>query len=97
MLGDMENIAKMFQEELIRMKEKLKSTRFIGESSDGKVIITVNGLEEVTDINFYLDELDPEIKKNLEHSVLEAVNRALMKVKLNLKDKFTDASGFGGI
>lgn len=97
MLGDMEKMAKIFQSEIVRLKQQLKDTRFSGQSSDGKVIVAANGLEEIVEINFYVEGLDPQIKSLLEHSTVEAVNKVLAKVKDDLKERFSDTGMFGGI
>ncbi|AYO30967.1 MAG: YbaB/EbfC DNA-binding family [Thermoanaerobacteraceae bacterium] len=97
MLGDMEKMVKMFQDEIKHLKDELRNTHFTGESSDGKVIVTFNGLEELVDVNFYMEEMDPEVKKSLEQGTTQAVSRALIKVKDHLKQKFSDTGMFGGI
>lgn len=97
MLGDMEKMAKIFQDEIVHLKEQLKNAFFTEESSDGKVIITVNGLEEIVKVNFSVEDLDPEIKNSLERSTVEATNRVLAKVKDHLKQKFSNTGLFGGI
>jgi len=96
MFGDMDKMARMFQDEILHLKQQLKNTRFTGESSDGKVVITVNGLEEIVGVNFYVEELDPQIKNLLEHSTVEATNKVLAKVKDHLKEKFSNTGVFGG-
>lgn len=97
MLGDMEKMVKMFQDEIKYLKEQLKNTHFTGESADGKVIVTFNGLEELEDVNFSIEEIGPEMKKTLEQGTVQAVNRALIKTKEHLKQKFADTGIFGGI
>jgi len=97
MLSDMEKMAKMFQSEIVHLKQQLKNTRFSGQSSDGKVIVTANGLEEIVEVNFYVEGLDPQIKSFLEHSTVEATNKVLAKVKDDLKERFSDTGMFGGI
>ncbi|MDI3480479.1 MAG: hypothetical protein PWQ97_134 [Tepidanaerobacteraceae bacterium] len=97
MFGDMEKMAKIFQDEILRLKEQLKNTVFTEKSCDNRVTVSINGLEEVVKVSFNADELHPEIKNYLESSTLEATNRALLKVKEYLKQKFSNYDLFGGI
>lgn len=97
MLGDMEKMAKIFQDEIIHLKEQLKNAHFTEASSDGLVTITANGLEEIVKVNIHINDLNPEIKHYLECSTVEATNKVLAEVKEHLKQKFSNTGLFGGI
>jgi len=97
MWHDMEKIAKKLHEEMELFKEALKKSRFIGQSQDGKVMIVCNGFEEIVSVHLYMEDIDPNLKKNLENSIEEAVNVALNKVRESLQHKANELTGGMGL
>ncbi|WP_422444583.1 YbaB/EbfC family nucleoid-associated protein [Thermoanaerobacterium sp. DL9XJH110] len=93
MWQDMAKMAKAFQEEIVRMKKNLEEARFTGESDDQKVVVETNGLEEIVNVTFYMDEISPDSKRILEQSIVQATNKALTEARKSLQQKTRDLTG----
>lgn len=93
MWQDMEKLARMFQEQMVDFRRYLEDTRFTGESDDKKVLVVANGLEEIISISIYSEKLPDDVRQDLEQTMTQAVNSALLKVRDCIKQKTHDLTG----
>lgn len=70
MFGNMEEMQK-------EMREKLAQITVQGEAGDGVVIVTANGVREITNIALNAEKLDLSDTEQLEDLLMVATNRAL--------------------
>jgi len=93
MWQEMEKLAQKLQEQMEHFKQNLRKARFTGQSQDGKVMIVSNGLEEIVSVHLYVENMDEELKNNLEISIEEAINATLTKVRQSIQQKANEITG----
>ncbi|MBR6136718.1 MAG: YbaB/EbfC family nucleoid-associated protein [Bacilli bacterium] len=84
--------AQALQKDMMKAKEEIDNTEFVGESS--LVKITMKGTKEVTKVEIQAEELDKDDVEMLEDMIVVAINDANKKI-----DKMTESkmSKFGNI
>ncbi len=73
--------AKMMQEELAKMQDKMKNLEVAGSAGNGLVEVTLNGDNEVIKVRIKPDCVDPEDVEGLEDLIKAACNDAQEKLK----------------
>lgn len=73
--------AKLMQDQLMKMQEKMAAMEVIGEAGNGLVTIKINGDHEVLRITIQPDCVDPEDVEGLEDLIKLAYNNALKKLQ----------------
>ena len=84
--------AQALQKDMLKVKDEIDNTDFVGESSLVKV--TLKGTKEVVKVEINSEEFDPEDLEMLEDMIVVAINDANKKI-----DKLTESkmSKFGNI
>jgi len=84
--------AQALQKDMMKAKDEIDNTEFVGESS--LVKITMKGTKEVTKVEIQAEELDKDDLEMLEDMIVVAINDANKKI-----DKMTESkmSKFGNI
>ena len=84
--------AQALQKDMMKAKEEIDNTEFVGESS--LVKITMKGTKEVTKVEIQAEELDKDDVEMLEDMIVVAINDANKQI-----DKMTESkmSKFGNI
>lgn len=84
--------AQALQKDMMKAKDEIDNTEFVGESS--LVKITMKGTKEVTKVEIQAEELDKDDVEMLEDMIVVAINDANKKI-----DKMTESkmSKFGNI
>ena len=70
--------AQSLQKDMMKVKDEIDATEFVGESSFVKV--TVKGTKEIIDVEINADSLDKDDIEALQDMVLVATNNAMKKV-----------------
>lgn len=90
--------ARVFQEQLSKMQEQIKTAEAIGTAGNGLVTITLSGENELKQINIKPECVDPEDVEGLQDLIKAAYNNALEKLKAETSPQvpgMPDLSGFG--
>ena len=84
--------AQALQKDMLKVKDEIDKTEFVGESSLVKV--TLKGTKEAVKVEINADEFDPDDLEMLEDMMVVAINDANKKI-----DKVTESkmSKFGNI
>ena len=84
--------AQALQKDMMKAKDEIDNTEFVGESS--LVKITMKGTKEVTKVEIQAEELDKDDVEMLQDMIVVAINDANKKI-----DKMTESkmSKFGNI
>ena len=78
--GQAKDLLKL-QKEAREMQKKMKQLRVVGESDDERVRITVNGTQEVEDIEIADDLMNADSKKDLIKGVKAALKDSQKKLQ----------------
>jgi DNA-binding YbaB/EbfC family protein len=81
------------QKKIQEAKRELENTNFDISSSDGLVKITMNGAQEIRQINIMAD-IQSTDKTTLEKAVKDAYNRAIKRSQDIAAEKMKDIAGF---
>jgi len=78
--GKLGDIYKM-QKEARKMQKKMKALVIEGESKDGTVVVSINGLNHLESADFDDELLNPESKKRLIKNLKQAMKSANKKLQ----------------
>lgn len=101
-MGKMQDMQKMLKlrKQAKSVQKKLKNIHI--EATDGDITITFNGEQKAVKVDLALSDLDPKLKKSMEKSIMEAINKGIKKSQeiaaANMKDimdQFGGMPGFG--
>jgi len=85
------------QKKAREIQKNLKKTHFIGETRNGDIKITVNGVQEVIDIDLSDETKDKYSSKSLGSEIKEAINKAMKKSQQHGSAKMREISGDLGL
>ncbi len=86
------------QKDMMKIKNEIDSTEFVGESSFVKV--TVMGTKEIKKVEINIDSLDSDDIEALQDMILVATNNAIKKVEETTEKKmgkFANVPGLSGL
>ena len=78
-LSDLFKQAQELQSKMNQILEQLRSERVEGTAGGGMVTATLNGLQEVIDIDIEPEVIDREEKEMLEEMIIAAINNGRQK------------------
>ena len=87
--------AQALQKDMLKSKEEVDNTDFVGESSLVKV--TMKGTKKVTEVKIFADSLDKDDVEALEDMLLVAYNQASDKVDEMLEKKMGKFGNIPGL
>ena len=96
MLNGVVNLLKNFgkiQEEMKKIKDELAGKEVTGVSGAGMVEVTINGKFEMIDIRIEKKLMKGDDPEMLQELIVGAVNDALGKVQMMIKDSFQQLTG----
>ena len=85
--------ARIVQQQMEKIQEELKNTRFESTSGGGAVKAVVNGDQELLEIKINKDAVDPDDIEMLEDMVLVAVKDAINQSKEESKSRLMGLTG----
>lgn len=85
--------AKEMQKKMEAIKTQLANREIKVASGGGMVEITINGEQEIKEININPDIIDPEDKEMLEDLVLAAVNEGIRQSKEMVSEEMKKLTG----
>jgi len=91
MFDKMKQLMEM-QKKMQEMKRQLDSTAFEAASSDGLVVVTMNGSQEIQAVSLK-EEATQAQKSLLEKSIKDAYNRAIKRSHEIARQKMQEVSG----
>ena len=92
MFDKMKQLMEM-QKKMQELKHQLETSEFEVTSADGMVKVTMNGAQEVKEINI-TDGLQGIEKNHLEKAIKDAYNRAIKRARDIATEKMKDITGF---
>lgn len=85
--------AQQMQSKMSKMQEQLADETVDASVGGGVVTVTVNGKQEVVDIDIEPDAVDPDDAEMLEDLILAATNEAMRKVQDMVDKKMGQLTG----
>jgi DNA-binding YbaB/EbfC family protein len=85
--------AQKMQSKMEKKQEEMKDKTVDASAGGGVVTVTVNGGQEVVDIDINPDVLDPDDVEMLEDLILAATNEAMRKVQDMMEDEMGQLAG----
>ena len=95
----MKQVQKM-QQDMIRMQEELETKTYNATSGGGMVTATVNGKNELVNLEINPEAVDPDDVEMLQDMVIAAVNEAMRAAetdKANNMSRMTGGMNLGGL
>ena len=95
----MKQVQKM-QQDMIRMQEELETKTYAATSGGGMVTATVNGKNELVNLEIKEEAVDPDDVEMLQDMVIAAVNEAMRAAetdKANNMSRMTGGLNLGGL
>ena len=95
----MKQVQKM-QQDMIRMQEELETKTYAATSGGGMVTATVNGKNELVNLEINPEAVDPDDVEMLQDMVIAAVNEAMRAAetdKANNMSRMTGGMNLGGL
>ena len=95
----MKQVQKM-QQDMIRMQEELETKTYAATSGGGMVTATVNGKNELVNLEINPEAVDPDDVEMLQDMVIAAVNEAMRAAetdKANNMSRMTGGLNLGGL
>ena len=95
----MKQVQKM-QQDMIRMQEELETKTYAATSGGGMVTATVNGKNELVNLEINPEAVDPDDVEMLQDMVIAAVNEAMRKADAEASasmSKLTGGLNLGGL
>ena len=92
--------AQKMQQELLRMQEEMEKKTYTAAAGGGMVKATVNGKNELLDLEINPEAVDPDDVEMLQDMVIAAVNEALRTAdtdKANNMSRMTGGLNLGGL
>ena len=87
--------AQSLQKEMLKVKEEIDKSEFVGENSFVKV--TVKGTKEIVKVEINAESLDKDDIEALQDMILVAVNEANKKVDLTTEKKMGKFGNISGL
>ncbi len=87
--------AKQMQNEMMKAKEEIDKTEFVGESS--LVTVKVNGKKELLEVKIKSDELEKDDIDILQDMIMVATNQAMKKVDDATESKMSKYANIPGL
>jgi nucleoid-associated protein EbfC len=81
------------QKKAREIQKNLKKTTFVGESRKGDIKVTVNGIQEVIDIEIDEESKNQYSPQSLGSEIKEALNKAMKKSQQHGSAKMREISG----
>ena len=85
--------AQQMQSKMSEMQEEMADKTVDASAGGGVVTVTVNGNQEVVDIDIEADAIDPEDPEMLEDLILAATNEAMRKVQEMVSEEMNKVTG----
>ncbi len=85
------------QKKARELQKALKATLFTGEARGGEIKVTVNGIQEVTEIYFSDDVKNKFSADSLGNELMDALNKAFKKAQQHGSAKMREISGDLGL
>jgi DNA-binding YbaB/EbfC family protein len=85
--------AQKMQSKMSDMQDELAEKKVDASAGGGVVTVTVNGNQEVVDIDIEPDAMDPEDPEMLEDLILAATNEAMRKVQEMVSEEMNKITG----
>jgi DNA-binding YbaB/EbfC family protein len=92
-LGGMMKQIQEMQTKMAQAQEELAEVRVSGTSGGGMVTATMNGKQELLELNIEKDVIDPEDKEMLEELVVAAIAQAREKAAEAQQEKLSAVTG----
>jgi DNA-binding YbaB/EbfC family protein len=92
-LGGMMKQIQEMQTKMAQAQEELAEVRVSGTSGGGMVTATMNGKQELLELNIEKDVIDPEDKEMLEELVVAAIAQAREKAAEAQQEKLSSVTG----
>ena len=92
--------AQKMQQEMLRMQEEMEKKTYTAAAGGGMVKATVNGKNELLDLEINPEAVDPDDVEMLQDMVIAAVNEALRTAdtdKANNMSRMTGGLNLGGL
>jgi hypothetical protein len=89
--------ARMLQEQLSKMQDKMQNSEFTGSAGNGLVQITLTGENELKQIKIKPECVDPEDIEGLEDLIKAAYADAMQKLKDEGMQGMPQNMGLGGL
>ena len=92
--------AQKMQQEMLRMQEEMEKKTYTATAGGGMVKATVNGKNELLDLEINPEAVDPDDVEMLQDMVIAAVNEALRTAdtdKANNMSRMTGGLNLGGL
>ncbi|MCD6501854.1 YbaB/EbfC family nucleoid-associated protein [bacterium] len=99
-MADMNKMLKQMQklqESMEKVQEELAGKEVSHSAGGGMVTATVNGRQELVDIDISVDVIDPNDPEMLEDMIIAAVNGALAESLELAQGEMAKVAGIGGI
>lgn len=85
--GQIGELMKM-RSEAMKMKKKMEKTVVKGESRDGKVVVEINGLNELLNVEIDDELMSPDKKRQLIEGLIYAMERAKKELEKEMAKDF---------
>jgi DNA-binding YbaB/EbfC family protein len=85
--------AQKMQEDIAKVQEQLEDLRVTGTSGGGMVEVTVNGRQQIIDINIEPEVFESHDKEMLEDLITAAVNQALANAHEEAQEQMSKVTG----
>lgn len=85
--------AQQMQSKMSEVQDELSNKTVDASAGGGVVTVTVNGDQEVVDIDIEPDAMDPEDPEMLEDLILAATNEAMRKIQDLISEEMNKVTG----
>jgi DNA-binding protein YbaB len=85
--GQIGELMKM-RSEAMKMKKKMEKTLVKGESRDGRVVVEINGLNELLNVEIADELMSPDKKRNLVNGLIQAMEKAKKELEKEMAKDF---------
>lgn len=92
-MTDLVKQAQQFQQRLAQVQEQLGLKTVTASAGGGMVTVTVNGRQEVLEIQIERSVIDPDDPQLLQDLVRAAVNDAMRKAKATVQEEMVKLTG----
>ncbi|MFB6263947.1 MAG: YbaB/EbfC family nucleoid-associated protein [Bradymonadaceae bacterium] len=92
-LNDIMRQAQRMQSEIAEVREEVADREFEASMGGGAVVATVNGDQEVLNVEIDPDAVEPDDVDVLEEMITGAINRALEEANETLEEEIEEVTG----
>ncbi len=92
-LGNIMKQAQQMQQKMARMQEELLTREVEASAGGGMVTATVNGAQQLVNLNIEPSVVDPEDVEMLQDLVMAAVNEAVKKSQVMAQEEMSKITG----